>query len=210
MAQQASSQSTTKRVTALIQGISPLLMNPATEEVLAQLPGAGAGYKKGKEMKDRTREEIAEARVIKGADGKVGLPAEYLYACIVEAGRLVAYDGKKKVSTADTTLVFSFLSIEESFFPFEGHDGKYEIDVRRGVNKTTKGAQAIVRPRFDDWKFRVTMEIDESDANLTASKAKELFQKAGKMIGLADFRPTCRGPFGRFRVAEWKEVPMAA
>lgn len=199
----------TKTISVLVRGISPMLMNPATEEVLAQLPGAGAGYKQGKSMKDRTREEIAESRVIRNkADGKVGIPAEYLYACIVEAGRLVAYDGKKKVSTADTTLVFSFLSIRESFFPFEGHDGKYEIDVRRGVNKTTKGAQAIVRPRFNEWQFRVTVEIDESDANLTASKAREIFNKAGKMIGLADFRPTCRGPFGRFEVAAWDELPM--
>lgn len=203
-----------KLISVLVRGISPMLMNPATEEVLAQLPGAGAGYKQGKSMKDRTREEIAESRVIRNKipnkEGKheVGIPAEYLYACIVEAGRLVAYDGKKKVSTADTTLVFSFLSIKESFFPFEGHDGNYEIDVRRGVNKTTKGAQAIVRPRFNEWQFRVTVEIDESDANLTASKAREIFNKAGKMIGLADFRPTCRGPFGRFEVAAWDELPM--
>ena len=203
-----------KLVSVLVRGISPMLMNPATEEVLAQLPGAGAGYKKGKDMKDRTREEIAEARVIRNKiankEGKheVGIPAEYLYACIVEAGRLVAYDGKKKISTMDTTLIFSFLSIKESFFSFENHDGKYEIDVRRGVNKTTKGAQAIVRPRFNDWKFRVTLEVDESDSNLTASKAREIFDKAGKMIGLADFRPTCRGPFGRFEIAEWNELPM--
>jgi hypothetical protein len=204
----------TKRIEVLIESISPMLMNPATEEVLSQLPGAGAGYKKGKEMKDRTREEIAESRVIRGPgpDGKLvpGIPAEYLYACLIEAGRMVQYDGKAKVSTVDKTLVFAFLSIEQSFFPFEGHDGTYAIDVRRGVNKTTKGAQAIVRPRFDQWKFRVTLEVDESDSNLTASKAKELFNKAGKLIGLADFRPTCRGPFGRFRIAEWKELPMAA
>lgn len=197
-----------KLISVLVRGISPMLMNPATEEVLAQLPGAGAGYKKGKDVKDRTREEIAEARVIRDPDGKVGIPAEYLYACIVEAGRLVAYDGKKKISTMDTTLVFSFLSIKESFFPFENHDSKYKIDVRRGVNKTTKGAQAIVRPRFNNWEFRVTLEVDESDSNLTASKAREIFNKAGKMIGLADFRPTCRGPFGRFEVAAWDELPM--
>lgn len=199
-----------KRISVLVQSISPMLMNPATEEVLAQLPGAGTGYKVGKPSKDRTRDEIAASRVIRNAEGKIGVPAEYLYACLIEAGRKVQYSGKSNVSTAETTLVFSFLSIEEPFFPFADNDGTYAIDVRRGVNKTTKGAQAIVRPRFDTWKFWVTIEVDESDSNLTASKARELFEKAGKLIGLADFRPTCRGPFGRFRVAEWKEVPKAA
>ncbi len=153
-----------KRISVLVEGISPMLMNPMTEEVLSQLPGAGAGYKQGKAMKDRTREEIAEARVIRDPEtSKVGIPAEYLYACLIEAGRNVAYDGKKKVSTLDSTLVFSFLSIDEAFFPFEGHDGKYAVDVRRGVNKTTKGAQAIVRPRFNNWKFRGMRKLRGED-----------------------------------------------
>jgi len=27
---------------------------------------------------------------------------------------------------------------------------------------------------------------------------------AGKRIGLGDFRPDCKGPFGRFVVTKWK------
>jgi multidrug efflux pump subunit AcrA (membrane-fusion protein) len=51
---------------------------------------------------------------------------------------------------------------------------------------------ATIQVLLNHWRFRVTLEVDESDSNLTASKAKELFNKAGKLIGLADFRPPCR------------------
>ena len=50
-----------KRFSVLVESLSPMLMNPATEEVLAQLPGAGTGHKAGKPSKERTREEIAAA-----------------------------------------------------------------------------------------------------------------------------------------------------
>ncbi|MEZ4104565.1 MAG: hypothetical protein R3B60_04770 [Candidatus Paceibacterota bacterium] len=200
-----SSQQKNVKVKILIRGIYPILMNPATEELLNQLPGAGISAGAKKPNKDRTREEIAESRVIRDKKTKkVGIPVEYMYSCLKEAGRHVIFEGKKKISTADSTLLFSFMSIDEQFFPFIDQDSGYEIDVRRGVNRTTKGAQAIVRPRFDTWAFYLTIEVDTNEINL--EKVRMVFDQAGKKIGLADFRPTCNGPFGRFVVEEWKEI----
>ena len=35
--------------------------------------------------------------------------------------------------------------------------------------------------------------------------AREIMDAAGKRIGLGDFRPDCKGPFGKFVVTKWKE-----
>jgi hypothetical protein len=34
---------------------------------------------------------------------------------------------------------------------------------------------------------------------------REIVDAAGKRIGLGDFRPSCKGPFGKFVVTQWKE-----
>lgn len=193
------------RVRVLIRGISPILMNPATEEVLSQLPGSGVSGGAKNPNKERTREEIAESRVIRdNRTNAVGIPVEYMYSCLKEAGRFVVFEKSKKISTADSTLLFSFMSIEEQFLPFIDQSEAYKIDVRRGVNRTTKGAQCLVRPRFDRWEFSLTIEVDTNDINM--EKIRMVFDQAGKKVGLADFRPTCNGPFGRFMVAKWEEI----
>jgi hypothetical protein len=34
---------------------------------------------------------------------------------------------------------------------------------------------------------------------------REVVDAAGKRIGLGDFRPDCKGPYGRFSVTRWQE-----
>jgi len=47
-----------------------------------------------------------------------------------------------------------------------------------------------------------TLEIDEKE--VSPETIRQLVEVAGNKIGLCDFRPTRRGPFGRFEIAEWK------
>jgi hypothetical protein len=58
------------------------------------------------------------------------------------------------------------------------------------------------RPRFNDWGARFVMHVD--DELLSLEMAHQLLSEAGQSIGIGDFRPEKRGPFGRFRVVEWK------
>jgi hypothetical protein len=37
--------------------------------------------------------------------------------------------------------------------------------------------------------------------------AQQLLTEAGQSIGIGDFRPEKRGPFGTFRVIKFKETP---
>lgn len=191
-----------------IQGSSPLLMNPMTEEVL---DGLITGVAKPR-AKDRTREDVAKEKLYRDeTTNKIGIPSVNVFACLVEAGRYLDLAPRKKISTKESTLLPSFLTIKEFFLPFVLKDDNeydaetaWKADARRGVlnNGGKKVAVPIIRPRFDKWGFWVTVEIDEGVAK--PDLVRRLFEIAGRNVGLCDFRPAKRGPFGMFKVAQWQ------
>jgi hypothetical protein len=196
---------------------SPILMNPMTDETLDEL-FAGAGARKGKRG-DLTQEQVAEKKVIRCPDSnQIGIPMEYLMAALVNAGRQVKFDGKRNLSTATSSLVPGLISLGEMFYPFknqtppEGQAHLWIIDKRRGVLQANGVAVAIIRPKVMEWEIDVSVDFDETELN--EAKVRDLFDKAGQFIGLGDFRPACKGPFGRFTVKEWavvtQEVKKAA
>lgn len=190
------------QVRANFSGLSPILMNPATDEMLDELFG-GAGARKAKDT-DKTPTQEAAKKVIRDENGVIGIPASYLFSCLVEAGRLVKLDGKRAISTKDTTLLPSFLTIEEFFFPFRDQNAEWKTDKRRGIIPGKNITVCIVRPRFDKWAFSATFAID--DKACAEEKAKTLVERAGSSVGLGDFRPARRGPFGRFKIESWEST----
>ena len=185
-----------------IQGVSPILMNPATDELLDALFG-GAGARKAKAT-DRTMESVAKEKIIRDENGVIGIPIEYLFSCLVEAGRQIKIDSKRAISTKDSTLLPSFLALEEMFLPFHDQDEPMIVDKRRGKLPKDGTAVCIVRPKFKRWSFDVIISVDEK--KIAEDKVRTLFDTAGCSVGLGDFRPSCRGQFGRFRVAEWEKM----
>jgi len=198
-----------KRVVVTCTGVSALLLNPMTPEILKTLPGSGISAGARKMREEISPEEMAESKVLKNKKGEMGFPVEYLFACLVAAGRKVQVEKKTNISTAETTLLPSFLTIEaeEDFIPFLDQPVAWETDIRRVVNKTTKGAMAAVRPKFRSWAFRVVIEVDV--AEIALAKILQLFRVAGKTQGLGDFRPSKKGQFGRFALTGWEVVEVA-
>ena len=121
---------------------------------------------------------------------------------MVEAGRQVKLTGKRSISTKDSSLLPSFLTIEEFFLPFTDQKVEWVTDKRRGKLPKDGTAVCIVRPKFDKWGFSATFIINEDEA--AEEKIRDLANRAGSAVGLGDFRPACRGPFGRFKVESWK------
>jgi len=186
-----------QRVRVTITGVSPLLMNPATEALIEQLRTRTPAQRR----RDWTAEEEAGEKLYKNAKGLIGIPIENLLASLVEAGRSVTLTGRSKVSTATSTQLYAFLSAEEDFLPFPADYQHWQVDKRRGRNPNGGEMVALTRPRFDNWSVTVTLVIDESLIDL--SKIRELFDIAGRSVGLCDFRPGCRGRFGRSAVTAW-------
>jgi len=80
----------------------------------------------------------------------------------------------------------------------------FEVDARPVTIPSTKGRVMRFRPRFNQWEARFLVHID--DELLSVEMAHQLLNEAGQSIGIGDFRPEKRGPFGRFRVTQWTEV----
>ncbi|MBP9855702.1 MAG: hypothetical protein KBC48_00120 [Candidatus Pacebacteria bacterium] len=186
-----------QNVKVKIKGVSPYLMNPMTEDILDELRTGN----RAPIMKDRPVEEISQRKLCTES-GKIGIPVENLLACMAEAGRKVKH-GKDQISTAKTTTMYSLLSVEETFLPFTNlvpeNDG-WIVDKRRGRLKDGT-AVCIVRPKFMSWGFEFTLTIDGN--GVSPDTIKQLVKCAGN-IGLGDFRPSCKGPFGRFTIESWE------
>lgn len=189
------------RVHVTHESLSPLLMNPMTEEILDGLRTRTSA------TKDRTKsvhDEAAE-KVIRDEHGRIGIPVTMYFSCLAEAGRSVKGPDAKQISTAISTTLPSFLTIEDQFFPFpDGTD--WVPDKRRGVGKqaNTPTAVCIVRPKVIDWGFTASLVIDLLAIN--PETVIQLIRVAGRKIGLGDFRPACRGQFGMFKITRWQEV----
>jgi len=78
---------------------------------------------------------------------------------------------------------------------------EYEIDTRPVVVPATKGRILRHRPKLDTWQ--VTFEIEYDDTLMSAEQVRSIVDNTGQRVGLLDFRPDRKGPFGRFLVTHW-------
>jgi hypothetical protein len=81
---------------------------------------------------------------------------------------------------------------------------KFEVDSRPVTIPATKGRIMRHRPRFDEWGAKFNLLLN--DDVLSLDMAHQLLNEAGQNIGIGDFRPEKRGPFGTFRVVKFTEL----
>lgn len=190
-----------KRIEVAIKGTSPLLMNRMSPE---QLLALHTGDKKKFKVRPQPREE-AQSRAYLTEDGIPYLPTENFMACLISAGMYIRLDGKRQMSTRTSTMLPGFLSIENPYLPLMGQNqsaATWEVDMRQGRNPNGGEAVCIIRPRFDQWLFSVSMLIDID--SIAEDVIRELIDVAGSRIGLGDFRPQRRGVYGKFKVTKWQ------
>jgi hypothetical protein len=78
----------------------------------------------------------------------------------------------------------------------------YIIDSRPVVVPATKGRILRHRPRLDKWEIGFDLEWDET--LLKETEVRRIVDDMGQRVGLLDFRPERKGPFGRCVVVSWK------
>lgn len=180
-----------------IKGVSPLLCNRFTDAqqqaVSSQINASVVGER-------GTPREQAEPKLYRDSHGHPILPGPNLFASLVAAGTFIKA-GKSKLTTMKSSIVPAGLSIPEIELPLS--PSAWETDSRPVVIPSTGGRVMCHRPRFDAWSVSFTLEIDES--LFSERVVRELVDHAGKRIGVGDFRPARRGPFGRFVVESWKK-----
>ncbi len=129
------------------------------------------------------------------------IPQPNVFRCLIDAG-VFFKAGKTKVTTQKTSMIPACVEVEGVEIPIV-HKEPWMVDTRAVRIPSTGGRILRHRPSFNDWKLSFVLAVDTD--MIAVKLMRELMDAAGKRIGLGDFRPACKGPFGKFVVTNWKE-----
>jgi hypothetical protein len=181
-----------RTATFRVIGASPLLMNSAAAFTIADTG------------KSKTRQNIpspedeAEAGTYRLDDGTLGFPAAAFKKAVVAAakGRKVGKLGLPGIVLAS---VFETTEHVPLIHPDTGKPlTDYTIDIR-GARPQGQGMVRRARPRLDAWACDIELEYD--DELVAEDLVRELLERAGRNIGVGNFRPEKSGRYGRFVVS---------
>jgi hypothetical protein len=173
-----------------IVGLTPLIMNRFHEA--AQEEASSRSHAR-KEM--LSPEEDAKARLYSNGHGPF-IPAENIRQSVIEAAK--RHKIGRRAATIDTAAAI-YVS------PFELLiTGDWHVDSRAVVIPATGGRILRHRPMFDDWSITFQLQVDTS--LIDEKLVKAILEDAGRLVGLGDFRPARKGPYGRFSVEQWEKV----
>lgn len=182
------------RFAITIEGTTPLLMNKFTDAAQLKATSSNGTSTVG----DRgTGREQAELKLYTH-DDVIGIPQPNLLRCLIDAGKWFKA-GRVKITTQKTSMIPACVDIDGVFLPLR-HDG-WEVDMRPVRIPATGGRILTSRPMFEKWAldFEAGLDVDI----IGKSMFREIVDAAGKRVGLGDFRPDCKGPFGKFVVTRW-------
>jgi hypothetical protein len=180
-----------KTVTFHVAGVSPLLCNSA-----AAFTEADAGTSKTRRSIPSPQDE-AEAGTYRFPDGSLGFPAVAFKKGVVSAakGRKVGRLGLPGIVLA---AVFETAELIPLVHPDTGEPlSEYEIDIR-GARPQGQGMVRRARPRLDAWACDVELEYD--DELIEEGLLRDLLERAGRNVGVGNYRPEKSGRYGRFEV----------
>lgn len=187
------------------KGLTPLMMDRMSPEVLASLYDKSLRPQKGGTVKPM--EEVALSKIYRDDDDNIVMPVECFLAALNHGGRFVNFDSKRKFANKDESLVPAVIDITALTFTLKKSDGSpvteadMIVDTRRGrLKDISKTAVCIVRPKFMDWQFEVEFTVDQTET--TAEMILAVLEQAGKKAGLGSFRPSCKGNFGKFEIRD--------
>ena len=184
------------KISVTIQGKTPLIMNRFTEsnevKVSSGTSAVAVGHK-------GTPREQATPKAYMDKEGNLYIPGPNIFACLIAAGSFHKV-GKTKVTTLKSSLIPAGMAIEEIVCPLDTKE--FEVDSRSVVIPATGGRIMCHRPRLDTWITQFTLSVDES--MFAPEFVRILVDDAGSKVGLGDFRPARKGPFGRFSVINWE------
>jgi hypothetical protein len=186
------------QIKVTIQGVTPLLMNRFHEENEVKVQsGVTSVSISGK----GTPREQAEKKAYKDTEGNLYIPGPNIFSCIIQAGTFHKA-GKQKITTLKSSLIPAGVSILDIVCPLGTKE--YEVDSRSVVIPSTGGRIMAHRPRLDEWGTTFSLDVDTDMFDMKTIRL--LVDDAGKKVGLGDFRPARKGPFGKFVVTGWEEV----
>jgi hypothetical protein len=183
-----------------IEGTTPLICNKFTDAAAESSSGGSRGS--GAAQDRGTPLDIAKSKLYLGLDNEPMIPQPNLMRCLVEGGRFHKA-GKTQLTTSRSSILYACVDIAGAEIKLD-HKQPWKVDTRAVRIPSTGGRILCHRPMFDDWALDFTVRLDTEI--LGAKLFRLVVNDAGNRIGLGDFRPATKGPFGRFVVTLWKEM----
>lgn len=191
-----------KTISITIRGTTPLLQNRFTETAEQAVSNAGKRTLNGHKGTPR---EQAEPKSYRDRDGRFIIPGPNVFRAIIDAGKF-SKSGKSKLTTQKSSMIPAFASLDNLECVLTDHEDRpladFEVDSRAVVIPATGGRIMAHRPRFDEWQTRFTLQLDTTECDERLMRS--IVDDAGSKIGLGDFRPDRKGPFGKFTVIHWE------
>jgi hypothetical protein len=144
-------------------------------------------------------EEEAENGTYRLEDGTLGFPAAAFKKAVVSAakGRKVGRLGLPGIVISS---VFETTEHVQLVHPDTGQPlADYTIDIR-GARPQGQGMVRRARPRLDEWACDIDLEYDEE--LIAEGLLRDLLERAGRNVGVGNFRPEKTGRYGRFEIVE--------
>lgn len=186
-----------KTVSVEIRGVTPLLIHRFGEGAEANAPTRHTMVERGS-----PREEATKAAYI-APDGTYYFSAFSIPGAMGGAGANHKMKGSRKSLRFVVPAAVRMTTDRVTILNGAGPADHFEVDSRPVTIPATKGRIMRHRPRFDEWGATFDLLVDDSQISL--SMAHQLLAEAGLQIGIGDFRPEKRGPFGTFRVTHFEE-----
>lgn len=171
-----------KGIQVEIKGVSGLLMHRFPLEPVEAI-------------EKKSPAEQAELAAYRAPDGELYIPAEAMRQALVAAGTYSKGKGRASLQKVVAAAVF----VNPAYIGLGTN--KYEIDSRAVVVPATRGRVVRHRPHLPEWTAAFELEYDET--LLTEKQLRDVVDNAGALVGILDFRPQTKGPFGRFMVTSW-------
>lgn len=178
-----------------INGITPLICNKFTDKAALAATSGISSNNRGEPL---TPHEQAEEKLYMDKK-KACIPQPNILASIIEGGRFHKIKNRS-VTTMQKSMIPSCFDIKGIMLPIKTKG--WEVDERPVRIPATGGRILAYRPKFNDWQleFDATLDTDIISVNLM----REIIDDAGKRIGLGDYRPDRKGPFGKYKVNKWQ------
>lgn len=188
-----------KTVNVAIHGVTPLLIHRFSEN------SEQAKKTRRVEVTSRDPREEATKNAYIAADGTFYFNAFAIAGAMGNAGSSHKSTGSRKSLRYVVPSAVRMTTDTVTIMNCDGPAKDFEVDSRPVTIPATKGRIMRHRPRFDNWGAEFTLTVD--DDLLSLDMAHQLLNEAGTSIGIGDFRPEKRGPFGTFRVTKFEELP---
>jgi len=147
-------------------------------------------------IEKKSPEDQAEIAAYRTPDDELYIPGIAIQRALVNGATFSK--GKGRASLQKVVAACVFVSPEYCITKSQ----EYVVDTRPVVVPATKGRVLRHRPRLEEWETQFEIEFDET--LLTEDQVRKVVDDTGSRVGLLDFRPEKKGPFGRFMVTAWK------